>query len=67
MMSNAIEKSWKNRLQEYCQKNKHPFPNYRIRQQSGPPNEIKFQVSVLLLTSTVLIKEDKYSNKFMYT
>jgi len=64
-MSNTIERPWKNRLQEYCQKNKLRLPNYRIRQQSGPPNEIKFQVSVLL-TSTVLIKEDKYSNKFMY-
>jgi dsRNA-specific ribonuclease len=70
-MSNAMEKSWKNRLQEYCQKNKLRLPNYRIKQQAGLPNEIKFQVSILL-TSSVLIKEDEYSNKcrfiiyFMY-
>ncbi|CAF1518500.1 unnamed protein product [Rotaria sordida] len=41
-----MEKSWKNRLQEYCQKHNLPLPNYRIRQQSGASHEMKFQVEV---------------------
>jgi dsRNA-specific ribonuclease len=60
-MSTIIEKSWKNRLQEYCQKNKVPLPNYRMRQQSMVLHQIKFQVSILLI-SYVFIKEDKCSN-----
>jgi dsRNA-specific ribonuclease len=44
-MSNAMEKSWKNRLQEYCQKANLRLPNYRIRQQTGAPNKMRFQVS----------------------
>ncbi|CAF1350593.1 unnamed protein product [Rotaria sordida] len=38
--------SWKNSLQEYCQKHKIPLPNYRIKNQSGPPHRLKFQVEV---------------------
>jgi hypothetical protein len=34
----------KNRLQEYCMKNKFYLPNYRIRRQSGPQHSLKFQV-----------------------
>ncbi len=50
-----MERLWKNRLQEYCQKQKLPLPNYRITQQSGASNDLKFQVSILL-TSYVFIK-----------
>ncbi|CAF1423418.1 unnamed protein product [Rotaria sordida] len=38
--------AWKNRLQEYCQKNNIPLPNYRIKNQSGPAHILKFQVEV---------------------
>ncbi|CAF1025170.1 unnamed protein product [Adineta ricciae] len=42
-MSVQNEKSWKNRLQEYCQKNKLPMPNYRVVQ---PTSGTSFQADV---------------------
>ncbi|UJR30558.1 hypothetical protein I4U23_018087 [Adineta vaga] len=41
-----MDTTWKNRLQEYCQKQKISMPNYRIKNQSGPPHSLKFQVEV---------------------
>jgi dsRNA-specific ribonuclease len=52
-MSNAMDKSWKSRLQEYCQKTKLPSPNYRIRQQTGTSNKPKFQVSLILISNVL--------------
>ncbi len=40
--------SWKNRLQEYCMKNKFSLPDYRLRKQSGPPHLPKFQFEVVV-------------------
>ena len=55
-----MEKSWKNRLQEYCQKNKLPLPNYRVTQQTDSLNGAKFQVSILF-RATIFTKEDRYN------
>ncbi|CAF0914982.1 unnamed protein product [Rotaria sp. Silwood1] len=41
-----MDTTWKNRLQEYCQKKKISLPNYRIKNQSGPAHILKFQVEV---------------------
>ncbi|CAF2523960.1 unnamed protein product [Rotaria sp. Silwood2] len=41
-----MDTTWKNRLQEYCQKNKILLPNYRIKTLSGPAHLLKFQVEV---------------------
>ncbi|CAF0951097.1 unnamed protein product [Adineta ricciae] len=38
--------AWKNRLQEYCQKQKISLPSYRIQNQSGPPHNQRFKVEV---------------------
>ncbi|CAF1145833.1 unnamed protein product [Adineta steineri] len=38
--------SWKNRLQEYCQKRKISLPTYRVKNQSGPGHMLEFQVEV---------------------
>lgn len=45
LILNTMDISWKNRLQEYCQKKKLPFPDYRFRQQTNTPNGMRFQVS----------------------
>lgn len=37
---------WKNRLQEYCQKEKIPLPIYRLKKQSGPGHLSRFQIEV---------------------
>ncbi|CAF1610423.1 unnamed protein product [Adineta ricciae] len=42
-MSVQNVKSWKNRLQEYCQKNELPMPNYQVIQ---APSGICFQADV---------------------
>jgi dsRNA-specific ribonuclease len=52
-MSNAMDKSWKSRLQEYCQKKKLPSPNYRILQQTGTSDKPKFQVSLILISNVL--------------
>jgi len=41
--------TWKNSLQEYCQKQKIPLPNYRVKNQSGPAHILKFQVIKLIV------------------
>lgn len=41
-MSVQNEKFWKNRLQEYCQKNELPMPNYRVIRS---PSDLCFQVN----------------------
>jgi hypothetical protein len=51
-----MDKSWKSRLQEYCQKKKIPSPNYRIRQETGTSNKPMFQVSLILILN-VLIRD----------
>ncbi len=40
-----MEKSWKSRLQEYCQKKKLRSPNYRIREEAVTSQKPQFQVS----------------------
>ena len=41
-----MDTSSKNRLQEYCLKNKFLLPNYRVINQSGLQHSLRFQVSV---------------------
>lgn len=41
-----MDTRYKNLLQEYCQKNQIPLPNYRIKKQSGLDHELKFQVII---------------------
>ncbi|UJR16020.1 hypothetical protein I4U23_002934 [Adineta vaga] len=45
-MAMGIEISWKNRLQEHCQKNQLPMPNYRFKQQSNALCQLSFQAEV---------------------
>ena len=41
-----MDTSSKNVLQEHCMRKKLSLPNYRIRQQLGPPHALKFQVII---------------------
>jgi ribonuclease-3 len=42
-----MESHYKNRLQEYCQKDGRPLPTYRVKEKSGPDHAPKFQVLVV--------------------
>jgi dsRNA-specific ribonuclease len=44
-----MDTTWKNSLQEYCQKHKISLPTYRIKNQSGPAHILKFQVFILMI------------------
>ena len=63
-MSNTVEKSWKSRLQEYCQKKKLSLPNYRISQEPEIPTKPKFQVSISRM-SDMSIQEDEWGSHRM--
>ncbi|MCX8065504.1 MAG: ribonuclease III [Candidatus Hydrogenedentes bacterium] len=53
----ASTKDPKSELQEFCQKNKKPLPDYRVIKEEGPDHKKSFQVAVVLGDRVISIGE----------